>query len=67
MGGTIRSWFVRCPLILSAVLFLGGVAVGAGIVLLAADGQAVEQGQEQKPDPKRLPKKQIWSRPVDVA
>ncbi len=58
---------MRGPLVLSAMLFLCGVAVGAGIAFLAADGQDVEQSEEQKADPKRLPKKQVWSRPVDVA
>lgn len=67
MAEALRQWMMRTPMMAAFTLFLCGAAMGAVTLYAIQDKPAAEQAEPPSGESIRLRKREVFSRPVEVA
>ncbi len=67
MAEALRQWMIRAPMMAAVSLFLCGAAMGAVTSYAIQDKPAAEQTEPPGGESIRLRKREVFSRPVEVA
>lgn len=67
MAEALRQWMIRTPMMAAFSLFICGVAMGALASYAMQDKSAAEQAEPPSGESIRLRKREVFSRPLEVA